>query len=242
MPTPGAKKVKVKKTIKRKVSAAQKVYDGLGIKNSRLKQLARRAGTGRIRHSLLNDVREVLTKMVEAIMRPGLILLEHNKRKKFKIRDLEGALSTLGIYLGAAINRNAKTTKSLEGYHSHTRSRGKTHKEETTKKARPGTATLREMKHLQKHSDNLLIHKSKFDLLVREVSKKFKDDVSFERGCLDLLQLVCEKKLMLIYQKGKRLAEHAHRATVMSEDLKLAIWCSDDPLFTNVATLFAGTL
>ena len=87
---------------------------------------------------------------------------------------------------------------------------------------RPGTVALREIRKLQK-STHLLIGKSTFQRVVREVAQEFKPDVRFQMGAIEALQHTTEAFFVELFEEAQIAALHAKRVTIMKQDIKLAI-------------------
>ena len=86
---------------------------------------------------------------------------------------------------------------------------------------RPGTVALRDIRKHQKSSDCLAFPKLPFSRLIREIAQDFKDDLRFEAGVCDLLQLAAEDYLVQICQGANMCAIHAERETVYPKDVQL---------------------
>lgn len=86
---------------------------------------------------------------------------------------------------------------------------------------KPGTVALREIRKQQKGSDCLAFPKQPFQRLIREIAQDFKDDLRFEAGVCDLLQLAAEDYLIKICQGANMAAIHAGRETVYPKDVQL---------------------
>ncbi|KAH7676098.1 histone H3 [Aphelenchoides avenae] len=86
---------------------------------------------------------------------------------------------------------------------------------------RPGTVALREIRHFQK-SNELLIPKKNFMLLVREIAQDHMVHLLFARECFDALQEAAEAFLKGLFEFTNLCALHAKRQTIRPEDIKLA--------------------
>lgn len=86
---------------------------------------------------------------------------------------------------------------------------------------RPGTVALRDIKKHQKSSDCLAFPKLPFSRLIREIAQDFFDDLRFEAGVCDLLQLAAEDYLIQICSSANLAAIHAGRETVFPKDVQL---------------------
>ena len=89
---------------------------------------------------------------------------------------------------------------------------------------RPGTVALREIRKYQK-STELLIRKSPFQRLVREIASEFKIDgqeLRFQSTALLALQEASEAYLVGLFEDTNLAAIHAKRVTIMPKDIQLA--------------------
>lgn len=85
---------------------------------------------------------------------------------------------------------------------------------------RPGTVALREIRKYQK-STELLMRKSPFQRLVREVAQDFKADLRFQSSAILSLQEAAEEYLIHLFGDTNLLAIHAGRVTIMPKDMQL---------------------
>lgn len=86
---------------------------------------------------------------------------------------------------------------------------------------RPGTVALREIRHYQASTVNLIPHAS-FQRLVREIALGYRDDIRFQKSALDALQESSEAYLVGMFEDANLCAIHAKRVTVTPKDLLLA--------------------
>ncbi|XP_076886044.1 histone H3.3-like isoform X1 [Bidens hawaiensis] len=87
---------------------------------------------------------------------------------------------------------------------------------------RPGTVALREIRKYQK-STELLIRKSPFQRLVREIAQDYKTDLRFQSHAVLALQEAAEAYLVGLFEDTNLCAIHAKRVTVMVKDIQLAL-------------------
>mmetsp|Transcript_49651 Transcript_49651/g.97357 ORF Transcript_49651/g.97357 Transcript_49651/m.97357 type:complete len:137 (+) Transcript_49651:48-458(+) len=90
-----------------------------------------------------------------------------------------------------------------------------------TKRYRPGTLALREIRTYQKSTD-LLIRKLPFSRLVREIATDFKNDLRFQSTAILALQEAAESYLVTLFEDTNLCAIHAKRVTIMPKDIQLA--------------------
>ena len=90
-----------------------------------------------------------------------------------------------------------------------------------SRRYRPGTVALREIRRYQKSTD-LLIKKAPFQRLVREVAQDFKADLRFQSSAVMAMQESCEAYLVGLFEDTNLCAIHARRVTIMPKDMQLA--------------------
>ena len=90
-----------------------------------------------------------------------------------------------------------------------------------TRRYRPGTVALREIRRYQKSTD-LLIKKAPFQRLVREVAQDFKADLRFQSSAVMAMQEASEAYLVGVFEDTNLCAIHARRVTIMPKDMQLA--------------------
>ena len=86
---------------------------------------------------------------------------------------------------------------------------------------RPGTVALREIRKYQK-STELLIKKSPFQRLVREVAQDYKTDLKFQGSAVLALQESAESFLVGRFEDATLCTIHAKRVTLSIKDMQLA--------------------
>ena len=86
---------------------------------------------------------------------------------------------------------------------------------------RPGTVALREIRRYQK-SCEMLILRTPFGRLVREIASEFKSDIRFQSLALLALQEASEAHLVRLFEDANLCAIHARRVTIFPKDLQLA--------------------
>ena len=90
-----------------------------------------------------------------------------------------------------------------------------------TRRYRPGTVALREIRKYQK-TTALLLKKAPFQRLVREVSQDFQADLRFQSSAVLALQEASEAYLVGLFEDTNLCAIHARRVTIMPKDMQLA--------------------
>ena len=86
---------------------------------------------------------------------------------------------------------------------------------------RPGTLALRQIRKYQKSTD-LLLRKSPFSRLVRELAQKFCSELRFQASAVLALQEASEAYLVGLFEDTNLLAIHGKRVTIFPKDMQLA--------------------
>ena len=97
------------------------------------------------------------------------------------------------------------------------------------RRLRPGQLAIREIRKLQKGS-NTLLSRAPFRRLVREIALDIDPNLRFQGAAMDALQESAEAVLVSMFQDGNKLALHAGRTTIFSEDMELAAEIRRDQL------------
>ncbi|KAF2158122.1 histone-fold-containing protein [Myriangium duriaei CBS 260.36] len=94
-----------------------------------------------------------------------------------------------------------------------------------TRRYKPGTVALREIRHYQKSTD-LLILKMPFSRLVREISMNVtplnSEVCRWQSQAIQALQEAAEAFLVHLFEDTNLCALHAKRVTIMQKDIQLA--------------------
>ena len=86
---------------------------------------------------------------------------------------------------------------------------------------RPGTLALREIRHYQKKT-NLLIKRTPFARLVREIAQSFRQDLRLQNSAIGALQEAAEAYIVGLFEDTNLCAIHAKQITIMPKDIQLA--------------------
>ncbi|CAL2052406.1 unnamed protein product [Caenorhabditis brenneri] len=89
------------------------------------------------------------------------------------------------------------------------------------KRYRPGTIALRDIRRYQK-STELLIPKSSFQRLVREIAQEFMSNIRFKSAAMDCLQEAAEAFLVERFEQSQLVAIHRGRVAITKKDMQLA--------------------
>ncbi|CCD68325.1 Histone H2A/H2B/H3 domain-containing protein [Caenorhabditis elegans] len=84
-----------------------------------------------------------------------------------------------------------------------------------------GTVALREIRK-QQQSTELLIPRSRFERLVKELAQDFVTDLIFRKDAIDALQAAVEDYLVELFRLGNLCAIKCKRVTIEADNLKFA--------------------
>ncbi|GKT34343.1 Histone H3/CENP-A like protein [Aduncisulcus paluster] len=90
-----------------------------------------------------------------------------------------------------------------------------------SRKFKPGTVAIREIKKFQKSTD-LLMRKAPFQRLVRAIAVGIRSDLRFQAQALAALQEASESYLVSMFEDTNLCALHTNRVTIMDKDVDLA--------------------
>eukprot|EP00768_Dysnectes_brevis_P001087 gnl/Dysnectes_brevis/125_a148_8704.p1 GENE.gnl/Dysnectes_brevis/125_a148_8704~~gnl/Dysnectes_brevis/125_a148_8704.p1 ORF type:complete len:155 (+),score=40.56 gnl/Dysnectes_brevis/125_a148_8704:138-602(+) len=88
-----------------------------------------------------------------------------------------------------------------------------------TRRYRPGTLALRQIRKLQQSAD-LQMPRASFQRLARALAQERSPEIRFQREALLALQEASESFLVTLLEDANLLAIHAKRVTLMDKDLK----------------------
>ena len=194
-----------------------------GITGPAIERCCQTAGVKRKSGTVYEEVRGVLKIYMENIIKACIVFMEHKSRKTLQTSDLDAAVQSMGMYLGAGINPN--TDKTFETRKSRKRS-SKEHSdsagEHKPHRFKPGTIALREIRYQQKNSDKLIFPRANFKRLTIEIAQDYHDNVRFSASFIELLQLVVENYIVDMLEDANLCAIHSGRQTLSPKDIQLA--------------------
>eukprot|EP01083_Nonionella_stella_P046185 123641_1 len=85
---------------------------------------------------------------------------------------------------------------------------------------RPGVVALREIRKYQKSSD-LLLQRSAFARLVREIGQQYKADLRFQKAALEALQEATEMYIVRLFEETQACALHNKSVSIKPRDMQL---------------------
>lgn len=111
--------------------------------------------------------------------------------------------------------------KSVAGKRTHATKMPPADGPKGTRRFRPGTVALREIRRYQKSTD-LLLRKLPFQRLVREIASDYKYELRFQSSAIGALQEAAEAYMVGVFEDTNLCAIHAGRVTIMPRDIQLA--------------------
>jgi len=171
-----------------------------------LKRLAYKAGAKRVSGLLYEELRGILKVHLENILRRAATSLEFDKRKTLQLKDVELALQEMGVTYGGVAGMSCKVRSKVGG---------------KTRRDKPGTDAMRQIKYYQKHADCLMLPKAPFERLEKEIMQDYLDDFRLGHKAVIAVQAAAEAYLVEILREAVKVAIAAGRETVMPKDLQL---------------------
>ena len=222
---PAPKKASSAKQVSKKASKPQKhikiLRDNLqGISDNSIKRLARQAGIPRISKLVYSETRGILYQKLDDILKNAINLMEFQRKKTLDSKTVCSVLP-YNMYTSTPIYKvfsNKKKSQKKEG---------------STRKSSKGTAAAREVVHFQKQHGTLLIRKSPFARLIKEVSQNYKTDMRFSKSAKSFLQVYIEMSLVDMFKTASLCMLHARRTTLESKDVFFAHRTMPDASFEN---------
>jgi len=184
----------------------------------------------------------VLEYLTYEILDLASIYCKDNKRIRITIRDLEVVIRSdeelnklftkLNItFLGGGVvpyihesllkkNKKKRTTNNVKNTNNPKQHR-----------FRPGTVAIRDIKKYQKTSDNLILAKSSFEKLVRQIFKENRDDnenVKISKDVFIILQHFIEQYIVKLFYNSNFLAIHSGRVKLLSIDIAFISYLYND--------------
>jgi histone H3 len=119
-------------------------------------------------------------------------------------------------------SRSAKKVSKSSGKKAvKSASAGAASGQKKSRRFRPGTVALRQIRKLQKSTD-LLLRKAPFQRLVREVATSQKEGLRWAASAVAAVQEATESHLVSLLSDANLCALHGRRVTVFPRDLSLA--------------------
>ena len=168
----------------------------------------------------------VLETVLTELLSKASQLAKNSKKVRITVRELELAskdnlasvfdgFQLLGggvvpyIHPTLLVKKPRKRTKNTSGPKKH--------------KFKPGTVALRDMKKLQKVFNHLMLSKSPFEKLIRQVLSDLGSDAKVSKDVLTLIQYYVEGQVSETLRKANLAALHAGRVKMVSDDIKFIV-------------------
>lgn len=132
-------------------------------------------------------------------------------RKKIAGRKMK-ATSKSSVASGSKVSKASKAKKKTAPAEGGVK---------PTRRFKPGTVALREIKRYQR-STNLLLLKAPFQRFVRAICEGIDAQLRFQSQALLAVQEAAEMYLVGLFEDSNLCAIHANRVTVMKKDMELA--------------------
>ncbi|EKD20946.1 histone H3 [Drepanopeziza brunnea f. sp. 'multigermtubi' MB_m1] len=149
-------------------------------------------------------------------------LSQHKKAKK-SLSTARAARSVLSAGKSPSAAKTSFRQKSKKGKYLKksavvAKKRGLSQRKR--RRYKPRTTALREIRRYQKGTE-LLIKKTPFQRLVREITHDFKQDFKFQSGALECLQEASEAFFVKEFEMTNLYVIHAKRVTIQNKDIAL---------------------
>lgn len=191
-----------------------------GVTKPAIQRLCKIAGIVRVSSTVYEEIRGLLLLYMREVVSDSVNAMEYARRVRLQRSDLEIALQSQGLFLGAGLKESKSTFSSCNlSKPVKTITEGETKKKH---RFRSGTVALRDVRKLQKSSDCLAIPKISFLRLTREVGQDYRDDLTYSKKFVELLQLSAESHIIKILGNANICAIHAGRKTVEPKDIQLS--------------------
>ena len=163
---------------------------------------------------------------------PYLSVDEQNKQRRQQMaRTKQVAIKTMAE---TKVLKNGKTTIKLPKSALKSKKQAKNSSVKKSRRYRPGTVALREIRKYQKSVD-LLIPKLPMGRLIREIVQELSanKEYRFQRGAIEALHEASEAYLVSLFSDTNRVALHSKRVTIQKKDLYLAAFLTKRPVATG---------
>jgi len=195
-----------------------------------IKRLSFRAGITRLHGLTYEEIRGIARSHLETVLRDALIFTSQARRTTLQEKDVSASLANNGMK-NSWISGFPKKKKKKDN-RAACRMDGEDEDPEPrlmpapggvrrTRRYRPGTRALMNVRKMQKSTD-ALIPRAPLKELVKEISRDFLADTRLGEKALDLIQQNLESFLISLLSRALLCAIHAKRESVQPRDLQLA--------------------
>ena len=168
----------------------------------------------------------VLETVLTDLLDKAVTLAKDSKKVRVTVRELELASKDLESvfagfqFLGGGVVPYIHPTLLVKKARKRTK---KASGEPRKHKFKPGTVALRDMKKLQKVFNHLMLSKSPFEKLIRQVLSDLGSDAKVSKDVLTLIQYYVEGQVSETLRKANLAALHAGRVKMVSDDIKFIV-------------------
>lgn len=188
-----------------------------GITDGSIQRLARRGGVKRLSGLVYAQVRAYITAYLQNVLRSAVTIVDFERKKTVDANSVAASLPT-SMFSADISDKKAGSRQTARNPAT-----------EKTRRSKAGTEALRDIRHFQKNGE-LLMAKSPFERVVREVAQNFKTDLRFSEDAILLLQYATEEFLVDLFKNAQRAAVSAGRVSVQVRDLQLVRSFKDAPV------------
>lgn len=192
-----------------------------GFSKPAIKRLAHRAGVLKIASQVYDEMRYLLQKDVNIIIKAAIEFMQFDKRKIIMQKDIKKAFEFCGVDLLVGVNENTHDINISKAKESVSKRKSKSKKGEKSHRFKSGTVVLRDIRYQQKHSDTLIIPKVIFKRIVQEEAQNFVDEFKISKVALKLFQIGIEHSFVSLLEMSYLCTIHRHSKTLMSRDIQL---------------------
>jgi len=179
-----------------------------------IRRIAQRAGIKSISGLLYEETRGVAAVFLENLLRIVVSFTQNARRKTVSVKDVENALKADLLPMGDFASLEKGHVTHCKNLNPRSKSGAK------TSKFRPGVKALMNIRKAQK-ADCLYFPAASFSRFVRKIGDKFMKGLRFSQESLDLIQIVLENHLILLFEDANLCAISAGRQTVYPKDVQL---------------------
>lgn len=170
-----------------------------GITSSNIRRLALKASIARVNAEVYDEIRDVIHKYVDGVIRHSITYMEHARRRTLYESDVVSAVfiatGTKTYDCGGNV-RNAKISKKK--------------------------SVRCQISEYQKQSECVYISRAIFKRVIREVAQDYHEDMRFSSDAIDVLQLNTEMYILKLFSMCAELLLYSGHNTLSNKEIKLA--------------------
>lgn len=226
-------KAKAKTAAQRKPREERRVpLRNRDLTNAALLRLAKRAGTKRVSSDVYDYLRGVSRYYLESLLHDSLEVMQYARRTTLQSDDAFTAMSIQGYSGAIGLDNKGKLVHYRKG--TKKRTTNVSGEGQRVHRFKPGTVALRDVRKLQKKSDNLVFQQLPFKRLLTAVGKQLwnespgEKDPRYTKTFVAIAQFYTEYRLIRVLRSATILALHAKRQTIITQDVDMARRLSND--------------